>query len=445
MGLMHHMSSAFALRVSGSSISHIPAEIILAILEAAYYDDNLEPDTQFLANCAIVCKSWSAPSQSLLFRHVFLRSSSAFSSFRSAVGRCTSRARALADVVVRLRITLDYNHPDQLSHRALALAVRLCPNLYELDISLYGCGVPVLDPAGAAGAFRVFRAAPSFDAVTLALLREGPRIRSLRLANWSDNDQLAVQLLWDVWPSLTAVALKGTPPRMPAADDEPWMPFNCNLSELRLSFQTSPKMDFVKWLLSSSIRSLRCLELEREPSMELLNVLLHQHGSSLESLSIPSCTSRGQASAVQSCERLREIRIESAMISPLLLKQLPDTLEHLAFALSRDTPLYLVVNFVKARDNLKAVTVHFWNGGDTHPLLPSLRIACACRGVELIDIHRIRQFREAVRGDPIPFTAFPRTKEPGNLLRMLYITRTLSRAPLTQQMITSGSAGPDSE
>ncbi|KAL5533829.1 hypothetical protein ACEPAG_289 [Sanghuangporus baumii] len=405
-----------------SVLCRLPVEIVTLILELAYYNEDLDPDYQFLLACALVCRSWSAPSQALLFNHVALRSSSAFLAFRSAVDATTVRGRTLRSNVVRLRIIIDHNHPDQLSHHALAIIVLSCPNLYELDLAIFGCGVPTSSTDGSS-CVRIFRAAPSFDTETLNLFRAGPSIRSMKFANWSDNDQLAIQLLSDVWPALTAVSLRGTPPRLPAFDDSPLLPFGCPLSELRFGFQVMPCPDFISWLMQNSNHSLRHLELERLPTTDVLEPLLSGCGPSLESLAFPSCTSRDQGMWMHGCKKLKEFRFESSNISPLLLSQLPATVEHLAFSISRDTPLYLMVNLVKTRPHLKVVTVHVWVDAASHPQMPSLRIACACNGVELVVVRGIRKFREAVRGDPIPCPSYPCLKEPANFRRMFHISR----------------------
>ena len=388
--------------------AQLPMEIVSLILELAYYDESLEPDLQVLSACALVCRNWSPPAQTLLFRHVMLHSSTSFLAFRSAVDATTTRGRSLRNNVARLKVIIDHNHPDQLSHRALAIAVLSCPNLYELDLAIYGCGVPTPCPDSPSHV-RIFRAAPSFDTDTLNLLRAGPPIRSIKFTNWSDNDQLATQLLSDVWPALTSVSLRGTPPHLPA-DDGPNSSFGCALSDLRLDFQTMHP-EFINWLLQNSYRSLRHLELDRLPSADILTSLLNECGPSMESLSLPSCASRDQGVWVRGCKKLKEFRFESSNISPLFLSQLPTTVEHLAFSISRDTPLYLMVNFVKSRRHLRAITVQIWDDAASHPQLPNLRIACACNGVDLLVVRGIRRFREAIVSLAYSHTSLPRQIE----------------------------------
>jgi hypothetical protein len=376
--------------------SSLPPEIIITILEAAYFDQNYEPDTQLLSCCSSVCRAWTRPSQFLLFRHVVLKSGTAFRSFMSAVSKPSSHSRSLGNAVVRMRVVIDHKHPDQLSHRAMALAVTSCPSLYELDLSFYGCNVvePTSNPDGP---LRVFRAAPSFDNGTLDLLRTGPQIRSLKLANWSDNGEIPFQLLSGVWPSLAFVSLRGNAPCLPVTEEHAVAPFSGSLSDLRLGLQSSATSEFVEWLLAGSRPNLRSLELEEMPNDGVISTVLRQCSGPLESLSLPSCTSREQVATLQECQSLREIKLETSSSSPLLhaLHQLPESVEHFAFTLESNTPLYLVIKFIKARRALKFVTIHAWEDGESHKDMPALRIACAWKGVRLVVMRDVQGFRES--------------------------------------------------
>lgn len=377
--------------------SSLPPEIIIAILEAAYFEDDMEPDIQLLSACSLVCRAWSVPSQSLLFRQVFLRSTSAFRAFISAVSRPTERSRALADAVVRIRAIVDLQHPDQLSYRALALAVTSCPALYELDLSIYGCNV-IERPSSPDHPPRIFQAAPSIDDGILSMLRSGPRIRSLKLANWSDNGEISFQLLSSVWSALEYVTLRGKAPCLPVADDHLVVPFNCALQSLRLGFNTLAHAEFLTWLMANSRYSLRSLEFESTPGNDALTAVLRHCGRHLESVSLASCNARDQARALQVCRSLREFKVENSAASPLFhtLDQLPNTVEHIAFTLGYDTPVYLMIKFIKARRSLKAVTVYVWKGGESHKELPALRMACAWQGVKLCVLPDVQGFRESI-------------------------------------------------
>lgn len=364
-------------------------EIVLNIMEAAYYNDNLEPNDELLKHCALVCRDWSTPAQKLLFRSVTLRTQTAYLAFRHAVDRSAGRGRMLGDAVVRMRVVLDHNQPFHLSQRSFAHAVTLCPNLYELNLALYGCGAPGQDIVGVPDVSRMRRSAPSFDECSLALLKSGPRISALNFSNWSENSQSITQLL-DVWPTLKSLAISGTPPQLSSASSEP---FPCALEELRMNFQTAPSLDFMKWLLHNSTDSLRILELEREPSSALLDYLVESHGATLESLALPACGTHDHALAIQHCQQLRELKIENPWASPMVYRKLPQVLQHVALGLDRSTALQPVLEIVKSRESLKVVTVHVWEGGDFHPQLSALKIACAYRGIDLRMTRDVRVFR----------------------------------------------------
>ena len=367
-------------------------ELVYNILEAAYYDDNFEPNIGLLKNCSVVCKDWAVPAQKLLFRQVSLRTEMAFKGFKRAVDRRTSRGRTLGDAVLRLRITLDHNQPYGLTHHSFANAILLCPNLYELNLSLYGRGASGADLTGLPDVLRMSRPAPSFDASILAVLRSGPQISSLQFSNWSENSNITLQLL-SIWPSLTSLALQGIPPPPPSASGLDLLPFPCALREFRMNFQTTPSLDFVRWLLYKSSHSLRMLELAREPSVSLLDYLVNTHGAALESLALPACGSQDHAMAVRRCVSLREFRIESPWLAPSVFKKLPRTLEHIAFGVNEDTPLSVLVDTINSRRGLRAVTVHLWNGGEQHAALAKLRKVCTMRGIELVMTTDVQRFR----------------------------------------------------
>jgi len=392
----------------------VPLEIVMNILETAYYNDANEPDVELLKSCALVSKDWSFISQKLLFRHVTLRSQPAYIAFQEAVDRSTARGRMLGDAVVRMRVVLDHNQPYRLAQRSFARAVTLCPNLYELNVALFGEGAPGQDVVGSPDAARMQRHAPAFDDRTLSLLRSGPRISALQFSNWSDNCTSLSQLL-DIWPCLKSLIISGTAPQLTS---ESLGPFPCALEELRMNFQTSPSVDFLQWLLHNSASTLRVLDFERDPSPEVLDFLTSEYGSTLQSLALPSCGSFESVKAVHTCGSLREFKMESAWATPALYKALPFTLEHLAVGIDADTPLQHVVGAIRCSDMLTTVTVHIWNGGERHPHLAALKIACALQGVELKMTRDIREFRSITRGDPVPADSFPRSRTLDNLKYM---------------------------
>ncbi|KLO20127.1 hypothetical protein SCHPADRAFT_912329 [Schizopora paradoxa] len=401
---------------------HLPLDVIHRVLDLAYYDDNFEPDRKLLARCSLVCKDWSLPSQSLLFKHVQLRTQSAFESFSAAVNHDSEKGRHLANSIARLHVLLDFGNADALSISSFVAAVHLSSAMFELEVSIFGRGARREDDAWIvdAGADQT----PSFDADILAMLCCGPQISALRVNNWSGNDQLALQLLC-VWPTLSSVHLTGLAPavRSPESPDETIAPFPCNLREAHLSFQSSPTLSFATWLLLNSSQSLRVLHLEREVSPDLSKFLISQHKSTLSSLTLHACTNPGLASLIQDCEELEELQFMDPHVSPLLLKKLPRALKHLAFAIDRNTLLHAAVDGLRAMKTLRRITIDVCPGGRVHPSMPGLKVACATNGITLSRTSSARAFHALVRGDPLPVTTFPRTKNVTNLKTMLAISR----------------------
>jgi len=236
----------------------------------------------------------------------------------------------------------------------------------------------------------------------LELLRSGPPITSLHLSNWSDNGQAIVQLL-DLWPSLDSLAITGKTPHFSPGLTHP--PFACALTRLRMNCQFEPSLDFLDWLLHTSLQasSLCAVELDREPSLDLLDYLTKNHTESLQELAIPSCTTPEHATAIIRCRSLRQLRTErpsTAAINPVF-RQLPMGIQRLAFGMDQDTPLQTLVEAVKTRDQLESVTLNLWDKGNSHRQLSGLKMACAFRGVDLHVTDNVRVHRTMVRSRPI--------------------------------------------
>ena len=369
----------------------LPLELVLSIIELACYD-NATADESLLKQCALVCRAWSAPAQRLLFSNVTLRTKPACDAFSGAIDRSTEHGRMLGDAVTRLRVVVDNNQPLGISQHVFAKTVAACPNLYELNLSLHGCGAPGQDFIGTPDMARLCCEVPSFDDETLALLRDGPKITALEFNNWTENQASVTQLL-DVWPSLRALSMSGTPPQPPSPL---LVPFACSLEQVRMNFQKTPSADFVNWLLHNSMDSLRILELDREPSIHLLQHLTSTHGASLHSLSLPLCSTSEQVLAVQRCEELKELRVEHPVTSPQLFKAIPQGVHHIALGLSRSSHLQALVETVRSSKSLTDLSVVLYDGGDQHPLLPVLKMACASQGVELRIMRDIQLFRSVM-------------------------------------------------
>lgn len=366
---------------------HIPLELVLSIVESAASDVPNDERIDLLQSCSLVCRSWSTASQKLLFARVTLRTQKSLQSFMSAVDRTTSHGQTLGDAVTHLRVVLDHNQPSGLHQHSFASAVTVCPNLHELDISLYGHAEPGKDVVGDLSRLR--RSAPPFDEQTLALLKSGPNIKALHFNNWSENQHSIFQLL-SVWSSLEFLSIGGTLSQHLQGSPAP---FPCKLHQVRFNFQTSPTTDFVKWLLHNSASSLRVIRFDRDPSCDLFEHLTTIHGPNLHSISFPSYSSPELAFGLQKCEQLRELRTETPPSSSSLYRCIPDNLEHLAFGLDQHSPLASVIDLVKSRNTLKTITVQVWDGAHQHTLLTPLKIACAYHGVDLRMTNNLGLFR----------------------------------------------------
>lgn len=371
-------------------LPHIPIEIILIIIESIHLDEHLECNTPLLLACSLVCRAWARPIQRLLFTDVRLKSGRTLEAFRRAV-RTNPR---LGDTVMRLRLSLDYNTADSGAERSFAGAMALCPNLYALDIAVYPRSI---------GSLSTTRDGRSFHAHTLAALRSGPSIRALKLTHWADDSKMLFQLL-NIYPNVSLLALCGTPPlRAPL----PVAPPTQALDTIRLNLHPPPSLEFTKWLLSSSHNSVRTLDIGRELPPHIIGFLSSTFSQTLHSLMTPvlsACTFKG-------CSELQELVVER-LGGSIPFSAMPG-LQHIAFGMDRNTTLQAVIDFIRAGGKekngaegprnipLATVTVHLWHGGDVHPQLACLKMACACRDVELRVTRDITVFRALVVRVPL--------------------------------------------
>lgn len=376
-----------------SGLPEMPLELIISIIEIACSDDDRVQHIPLLLASSLVCKTWSAAAQRLLFSQVTLRSQSSFQLFINAVDRATPHGRMLGDAVKDLRVVLDHNQPSSLHHHSFALAVTFCPNLSHLGISLYGSAEPGKDVVGEPDLSRLRRLAPSFDDHTISLLKSGPKVAHLHFNNWSENQESIFQLL-DVYLSLQYLSIGGTTPLQPQGT---LSPFPCALKGLSLKFQITPPIEFMRWLLYNSINSLRVLDCDRDPSVDTLDYLMKTFGPQLEAISMPGLLSPEYSAMMSKCLHLRHLRTENPSLPALFYKRLPRSLEHISFSLDHDTPLNAVIDLIMSHNEVRTVTVFLWNGGRKHPLLSPLRIACTYRGVDLIITDNLRGFRADLR------------------------------------------------
>ncbi|KIY50488.1 hypothetical protein FISHEDRAFT_71542 [Fistulina hepatica ATCC 64428] len=366
----------------------LPIEIVMTILDAAYFTYDAEPDRHLLRACALVCRAWSLPAQKLLFTHVVLRSHANYLSFRDALESLSPYRHVLANSVLRLQVSLDHTQPSGLSQRSFAHAVTLCPNLYELHVSVYG---RIATSQEAPGISRNTSLQPTFEQPTLALLRSGPRVKSLHFSNWSDDRDALLQLLDVYCSSLQYLDIRGTAPRV--SPSRASQPFPSRLT--RLSVGARLPLDFAEWLLHHSADTLDTLSFEREPPSDVFHYLLDKFGHRLQSLGLPSCGQHEHAQAVSQCHSLKELKIAGSWTTPQLYRKLPCDVQHIALCVDADSSLQGLVEFVRV-NRPRAVTLLVWSSGKDNPHLDSLKIACAVGAVDLSIIKNIHAFRNGV-------------------------------------------------
>ena len=375
------------------------------ILEEANDSDDPYVSRKFLRNCALVCRGWSFLSQKLLFRDVSLRSEAAYEAFRLAVDGSSHRGHILGEYVVRLRVMIDPKHPSCLTHASFAQAVVSCPNLYELDIAVYGCETPRRNTYG------YYHIPPpnrvDFDKKTIHVLKSGPAITSLRFSNWSLHHHLLSQLL-EVWHSLKFLSINGTAVSLPPLSlPSPLFA----LEQLHMNIQTPPAAEFMSWLLNNSASTLRVLNFEREPSAALLNSILDVHEQTLQSLGLPACSSLEHVQAIQRCRNLKELKLDiPAPAAHALFRQLSRTIEHLALALGQGMTLGSMLDSAELHTSgLRTVSVLLWDGSEHSSQLLVLKSACARRGIELRTTYNVRVFRrKLVSACTLEFSFFDR-------------------------------------
>ncbi|KAF9535712.1 hypothetical protein CPB83DRAFT_753499 [Crepidotus variabilis] len=376
--------------ISRVNAPHLPLELVLAVVEFACSQGTDEENTSLLSACSTVCRAWSPSMQKLLFSRVILRSQPSFQLFINAIDRTTTHGQMLADSVKWMRVVLDHNQPLSLHHHSFALAVSACSNLEELHIASYGCPEPGKDVVGVPDVSRLRRLAPSFDDQAISLLKSGPQIKSLHFKNWSENQETVFQLL-EVWPSLEHLSLGGTTPRL---SQETRLPFPCSLHSLSLNFQSTPSVEFLRWLLHNSAASLRRVRCERDLSRQAFEYLMEDFGSQLDSLRMPGSISPEFVKMVSSCRHLRQLYTENPAIP--CANGVPKELEHLAFGLDYDTPLHSIIDLVRKSETLKTINAMVWEGGHKHRFLSPLKMACAYRGVDLVLTTNLAAFRQCV-------------------------------------------------
>ncbi|RPD62358.1 hypothetical protein L227DRAFT_544864 [Lentinus tigrinus ALCF2SS1-6] len=367
----------------------LPTELVDNILEDVYFTDGVV-DTTTLSSCALSCRAWSGPAQKLLFRHVTLRGmyqSRGHLSFLEATDPKTKRGRALAGHVRVLEVFLGDKAGLDLDDADLADILDRTPRLYELVLRVTGIH--------------------QFTDGTMEKLRKlatGPlRLRALTILSCGIQSPILFQLL-SVWPSIEFLHI-GVEIAPPAPR---WRP---TFKLYQLTLMRTPRIHMLKWLLSSSMDSLRILSFRDLPGRDF-DPLLEQLGPGLRSLRLMNYSLRA-ASVTKQCPNLEEFVI--VQLSPFLkLSNLPQSLEHLSCRNlpTEDQSLQSIIEAVSDLPKLKVVTCDRRAREDE--LFGELEGLCASKGVELF----VDETPFWVREDPVPVERFPRNKSVANFALM---------------------------
>ena len=330
--------------------------------------------------------------------------------------------------VAELNVIIDFNQYDGLTFAKLSHVISLCPNLQRVGISVFGVQPQGRDVVGTPNQWRMRRLAPPIPDEVLEELRATPnasRISELKLNDWSDDPKVLIQLL-GVWPSIVSLKIAGKLPNINNSIDSalsmiPLGAAPCSLEVLSLNCTTSAEanVDFVKWLLEGSRRTLRRLEFQKEPSGKLLEDIFVRSAFPLESVYLPSCASptvgqiirhRFVRTVTPLIDEDNEIDGDHALLQAQGLKQVfvedpstplkflvsairSGTIQKLGFGVDSLTDLSSVARAIKAQTGLRRVAVWISHNGGGNFGLGSLRIACAIRGIELKETRNVKEFR----------------------------------------------------
>ena len=309
----------------------------------------------------------------LLFRHVSIRSHVAFNALFGAISSNATRGKRLARHVRSLSAVIDPQQPGCLHALSFAHAASLFPNLSELDLAFYP--PPKLHP------LNEHKSKPFFalEEEALSILRSGPRITALRLANWSNDTSLLGTLLSLYHRTLRTLSLRGTSASfsVPPPLSTPSCPLSLTLDP---SLALVPAL--MGWLTDTSNPPLiRALEFIRQPEPAVLAALLAAHGATLNILALPTLTATDATTVVSAhgCPRLEAIRAEHpyATLPPRLLSA---RLRHVALAVA--PALALVREEARARGRLESISVVLWRGdGEERENVRVLKVLCGQLGI----------------------------------------------------------------
>ncbi|OJA17341.1 hypothetical protein AZE42_09601 [Rhizopogon vesiculosus] len=358
-------------------MSSIPPELLFCVLENVYYTFKGTPNYKLLKICAQVCRTWSGPAQSLLFRSVKLGNIHAF---HAALLSSEARGRALGNCVQTLDMSIVQYNPDSSCLSTGVKILQACPQVYKLVLGLYGVdlGEEILEKLRVAG--------------------QG--LKALSLVYYGTQSPILYQLL-SIWPNIQVFKIGSSmfpllpwdiatpPPLQSNADDagELAQRYGAEICvyDLVLSFMPTPEA--LTWLLASSADSLRILEVRESMSLTELNVLA-RHAPRLRSLRLGFYNAHSVA-LLRMCTAIEELVIYALDLPPRcpLAPNLPSSIEHLSLRIQNDShrmTLQPVIDAVDALPNLKVMACNGQVRRQHYDEYAMLESRCRIRGVDMV-------------------------------------------------------------
>ncbi|GBE84996.1 hypothetical protein SCP_0701810 [Sparassis crispa] len=378
----------------------LPPELIISILEWAYYDAGAlaQPmaehiNLRTLKACSLVSPSWREPSQQLLFRSVQFGHGDfgqAIESFYYATDPSTGRGRRLGSFVRTVDMLVGHLNVPHHTVRGFPMVLSRCSRLYEVVIRVSGIH--------------------EFDEETMSELRclangrSAIHIQALSILLCGIQSPILFQLL-GVWPTVRflriGTELNATPPAR-----------SSNLKLYELILHRNPSPEIARWLLSNPETDLQIAEFRDVPGPKW-DDLLAEHGARLRSLRLTRYSAHAQA-VLRHCPNLEEAVFYQVSPFPQLVG-LPSSLEHLGFrnpVWSSSPSLRSIISVIDTLPRLRIVTCDA--ATETHPDFALLQRKCEKRGIELCTDALPVWTRE----DPVPVRHFPRRKSVSNFAFM---------------------------
>ncbi|KAJ8589392.1 hypothetical protein M405DRAFT_211962 [Rhizopogon salebrosus TDB-379] len=364
-------------------------ELLLCVLESGYYTPKGKPNYRYLKACALVCRAWSGPAQTLLFRSVTQLRNQNILTFQAALLSSAAQGRPLGNCVRTLDILTEAYGDKYFGLQIVAELLQACPQLCELALGIFGMRLEeeTLEKLRGTGqrlkAFNLVYFGGELP-ILYNLLGIWPTIQFLKIGCWTGSTPLP----WDIAAS---PMLQGN------ANDtgEPAWRNGAEICLHDLALVMTPAPEVLTWLLASSADSLRILDLREAPRLTGRNILA-RHAPQLRSLRIASYNNDTVA-LLRMCTALKELVLYELELPPRcpLAPNLPPTIEHLCFTIhhptnpitrqplipSHRTALQPLIDAVDVLPNLKVLTC-----GKGMRRLPCevLERRCKMKGVEMV-------------------------------------------------------------